>query len=384
MTQSCGAIIVAAGSSRRMGGETSKMFLSLGGKTVIERTLAALSEAISLQEIVLVCRKEDRKRMEETAARFPKVKAVTEGGETRSDSVEKGLALLSPACGLVAIHDGARPLVSAEEIEKVIGDAERYGAAALAVPVKDTVKIVNGEGFVEQTPRRSTLWAVQTPQVFVRKAYEEAVKKAKGIHEDVTDDCQLMERMGVPVFLTRGSYGNLKITTPEDLTAARASLREGGSMRIGHGYDVHRFAPDRKLKLGGVEIPFEAGLLGHSDADVLLHAIADALLGAAALGDIGRHFPDTDEKWRGADSREILKRTAQMVKEAGLRLENLDCTVIAQTPKLAPYIDAMRESIAACLGVSPERVSVKATTEEGLGFTGRKEGIAAHAVCLLA
>ena len=235
---------------------------------------------------------------------------------------------------------------------------------------------------VAETPDRSTLYAVQTPQCFDRAAYLAALEELDAEKARlVTDDCSLFELTGRPVQLTQGDYANLKITTREDLP--RPQQKEGELMRIGHGYDVHRLVEGRKLILGGVEIPYEKGLLGHSDADVLAHAIMDAVLGAAALGDIGKHFPDTDPEYAGADSLMLARHVARIVRENGWKVENIDSTILCQKPKLAPYIPAMREKLAEAFGMPLDAVSVKATTEEHLGFTGEGLGIAVHAVALI-
>ena len=232
-----------------------------------------------------------------------------------------------------------------------------------------------------ETPARTTLFAVQTPQCFQTALYRRALAAVgRQRMRDVTDDCSIFELAGLPVRLVEGEYANRKITTREDLPA---HAKEETAMRVGHGYDVHRLVEGRKLILGGVEIPYEKGLLGHSDADVLAHAVADALLGAAALGDIGKLFPDTDERYKGADSLVLLGHVAARVRQAGFAVENIDATVLCQRPKLAAHIPAMREKLAAACGMDAGDVSVKATTEEGLGFTGEGLGIAAHCVCLL-
>ena len=278
---------------------------------------------------------------------------------------------------LVAIHDAARPFVSREVITAALRAAACTGAAAPAVPVKDTIKVADAQGRVQATPDRATLYAVQTPQCFSRRLYLQALEQVTGDKASlVTDDCSLFELAGLPVTLTQGSYDNYKITTKEDLQKEK-------TMRIGHGYDVHRLVEGRKLILGGVEIPYEKGLLGHSDADVLLHAVMDAVLGAAALGDIGKHFPDTDPAYKGADSMALTRAVADMIREKGYRVGNIDATILCQAPKLAPHIAAMRRNIADAFGIPVETVSVKATTEEHLGFTGKGEGIAVHAVTLL-
>lgn len=382
------AVIVAAGSSSRMGGTGSKVLMEICGEPVLVHTLRAFSRSHRVEKAVVVCREEDRKAMVSIGARFPIVKEVVNGGSTRQASVAAGVAAAGD-CDIIAIHDGARPLVTPEEIDSVIADCEQWGASTLAVPVVDTIKTADERELVVSTPDRSVLRAVQTPQVFFKKEYETAMELAQQAGKDFTDDCQLMEFSGKRVHLCPGKRSNLKLTTREDLLFARAILEErqakerGNTMRIGHGYDVHRLTEGRKLILGGVEIPWEKGLLGHSDADVLTHAVCDALLGAAALGDIGKLFPDTDPAYKGADSLLLLKEVCRVVREKGFSIENIDVTVLAQAPKLRPHIDAMRSNLAQACGISVEQVSVKATTEEGLGFTGTGEGMAAHSVCLL-
>ena len=275
-------------------------------------------------------------------------------------------------------------------IEQCIQAAVEYGAATAAVRVKDTIKQANEEGFIEQTPDRSRLYLTQTPQVFEAGLYRRAVKQAQREGLDFTDDCQLVEHIGHAVKLCEGDYRNIKITTPEDIAVAKAMAGQREQqeekrmeIRTGHGYDVHRLTQGRKLILGGVEIPWEKGLLGHSDADVLVHAVMDALLGAAALGDIGRHFPDTDPRYAGADSICLLKQVVLLLKGKGYSISNIDCTIIAQRPKLKNYIPQMAKNIADACQIDTEQVNVKATTEEQLGFTGSGEGMSAHSVCLI-
>ena len=367
------AILVAAGSSRRMGFDKLSVRLP-DGRTVLETSAAALAEHPAVTQLVLVAGG-NRAACEAIAASCPKPCTVVQGGAARADSVKNGLAAADGE--LVAIHDAARPFVSGAVISAALAAAETMGAAAPAVPVKDTVKIVKEDHTVRQTPDRAALYAVQTPQCFRRALYLQALETVSGEQAaQVTDDCSLFELAGLPVQLTEGDYANFKITTKEDLKGET-------TMRIGHGYDVHRLVEGRKLILGGVEIEYEKGLLGHSDADVLLHAVMDALLGAAALGDIGQHFPDTDPAYQGADSLELTRHVARILHEHGYTVGNVDATILCQRPKLAPHIPAMRRNIAEALGVSVENISVKATTEEKLGFTGEGLGIAAHAVALL-
>lgn len=367
------AILVAAGASRRMGFDKLSFRLP-NGRTVLEASARALWEHSAVSDLILVCG-ENRAACEQIAQICPKPCLVVKGGKTRAESVKNGLAAAESE--FVAIHDAARPFVSGEIISAALSAAFRMGAAAPAVPVKDTVKIVREDRTVAETPDRATLYAVQTPQCFRRTLYLQALRKIREEQADqVTDDCSLFELAGFPVELTPGEYANYKITTKED-------LKGENEMRIGHGYDVHRLVEGRRLILGGVEIPFEKGLLGHSDADVLLHAVMDALLGAAALGDIGKHFPDTDPTYKGADSLELTRRVAALLQQDGYVVGNVDATILCQKPKLAPHIPAMRRNIADALGICEDQISVKATTEEHLGFTGEGLGIAAHAVVLL-
>ena len=367
------AIIVAAGASRRMGFDKLSYRLP-DGRTVLETSCALFAAHPAVDELVLVAGG-NRPQCEAIAAACPKPCTVVQGGATRADSVRSGLAAAKGQ--LVAIHDAARPFASAEIITAALQAAAEYGAAAPAVPVKDTIKIADQDGKVVATPDRAMLYAVQTPQCFDRALYWQALEAVSGEKASlVTDDCSLFELAGLPVTLTAGDYANLKITTKEDLQKEK-------TMRIGHGYDVHRLVEDRKLILGGVEVPYEKGLLGHSDADVLLHAVMDAVLGAAALGDIGQHFPDTDPAYKGADSLALTREVAKIIAAHGYKVGNIDATILCQRPKLAPHIPAMRQNIADAFGLPLDAVSVKATTEEHLGFTGEGLGIAAHAVALI-
>lgn len=382
----CCAVVVAAGSSSRMKSYGSKIWIPLAGVPAIARTLLAFEKAGSVDDVVVVCRKQEQQALERLRTEYSlqKLRCAIAGGSTRQQSVARGIAAAPPQTGYFAVHDGARPLVLPELIDRVVRAAREHGAAALAVPVHNTIKRADSDGMVLETPPRDQLWSVQTPQVIQREQYEQAVRTVQG---EYTDDCQLIEQAGGKVFLCEGSPENIKLTTPEDILYAEAVLqkRKGGhrTMRIGHGYDVHRLTADRPLILGGVHIPYEQGLLGHSDADVLSHAVADALLGAAALGDLGKWFPDSDPQWKGADSLQLLRRVCELAGERGWQIQNIDATVVAQAPKLSPYIEQMRAQLAAACGVAPDAVSVKATTEEHLGFTGAMQGIAAHAVCLI-
>ena len=381
-----GAVLLAAGNSTRMGGSRSKVLEELGGRPALCRSLEVLDRCPLIGEICLVCREQDRADMLPLTSGLATPVRVVPGGAQRQDSVEQGVEALAGPWEYVAIHDGARPLVTDEVLAAVCRDAMAHGAATAAVPSKDTCKLADEAGFVAATPARDRLWAVQTPQAFSLALYREALGKARAAGQSYTDDCQLIEAAGGKVKLTMGDYRNIKLTTPEDLLAARAYLGgEGGkkTVRIGYGYDVHRLVEGRKLILAGVDVPFEKGLLGHSDADVIAHAVADALLGAAALGDIGHLFPDTDPRYDGADSLKLLAEVCRLLREKGFSIGNIDATLLAQRPKIAPHISRMRANLAAACGIAADQVSVKATTEERLGFTGREEGMAASAVCLL-
>ena len=376
-------MVAAAGGSTRMG--QPKQHILLGNRPVLIHTLLALQSADAVDEILLIARPEDIDTFMAQAAEagVSKLRTAVAGGATRQQSVANGLAALPAEATMVGVHDGARPLIDPDTVAAVIEAAAQCGGAAVAVPVKDTLKRTDADGIIIDTPDRANLWRVQTPQVFDRAALCAAMDTAMAEGKDYTDDCQLMEAAGHKVKLVTGLDTNLKLTTPEDIALAKALMKESKDMRIGHGYDVHKLVEGRDLILGGVKIEYEKGLLGHSDADVLTHAVMDALLGAAALGDIGKLFPDNDPAYKGADSIMLLRHVANRVGEEGYTIDNVDATILCQRPKLAPHIPQMRQIIADACGVDVSCVSVKATTEEGLGFTGSGEGIAAHCVCLL-
>lgn len=382
-------IIPAAGSAIRMNG-VNKTFFMLNGAPVLLRSVRLFDRQPLVGEVIVAVKEADIAFTEQLLGEAGlQVKTiVTAGGKTRQQSVCNALRLADPALELVAIHDAARPLCADEDIAAVFRRAAETGAAALGVPVKDTVKQVDTDGRVLRTLPRDSLMAVQTPQVFRKRLYSLALEQARRSGADYTDDCQLLEAYGESVFIVPGSERNFKLTTPFDLAVAQTVEKEesgenGLKLRVGHGYDVHRLVTGRAMILCGETIPYEKGLQGHSDADVSAHAVMDALLGAAALGDIGKHFPDTDETYRGADSMELMRAVAALLAQNGWQIGNIDVTILAQAPRLAPYIEGMRANIAAACMISPAQVSVKATTEEGLGFTGSGDGIAAHAVCVL-
>lgn len=366
-------IVTAAGKGKRMGSDIPKQFLNIGGRTVLEKAIKPFEELKEIDDIIIVAPKEHIKRCESVCSCFEKIKKIVVGGNERQDSVNNALKLVKD--GLVLIHDGARPYVTADIIKDVICKADTNGAAAASVAMKDTVRQISDIDPSESvTLERSKLFNVQTPQGFDAGIIKRAFQMAYEDGYYGTDDAVLAERAGNKVVLAKGSYGNIKVTTKEDLPL---------EIRAGSGFDVHRLVEDRKLILCGVEIPFEKGLLGHSDADVALHALMDAMLGAAALGDIGRHFPDNNIKYKDASSIELLRSTAEMIKECGYKVSNADITIMAQQPKISPFISEMREKISKTLDVEDSCINVKATTTEKLGFVGREEGIAAEAVCIL-
>ena len=386
------AVIVAAGRGSRMGLGRNKVLAGVAGVPVIVRTVRALAQTVLFDGgIVVVTGAEDMEQMRALMAAHGLDVTLTEGGTDRQQSVHHGLQAVNPAADIIAIHDGARPLVTRAVIERTIESAKRCGSGVAAVTLKDTVKRVDAEGAVIDTPNRETLRAVQTPQTFDARLIRAAHERFADSVERATDDAALAERAGCRVMLTEGDVENIKLTTPEDMLLAqqvilrREGRQEKGSerMRIGHGYDVHRLVEGRKLILCGVEIPYEKGLLGHSDADVALHALMDALLGAAALGDIGRHFPDTDPAYKGADSGKLLDHVVGLLEEHGYSVGNVDVTIICQRPKLKDYIEQMRENVAAHLHVSADCVNIKATTTEKLGFEGEGLGISSHAVACI-
>lgn len=364
------AIITAAGKGSRMGTSLPKQFLSMGGKTILARAIEPFEEAEFVDRILVVTNRDFVALCEKICEDYSKVERVLVGGKERQDSVKNALDIIED--GYALIHDGARPYVSEDIIKAVLTDAAETGASVAAVPVKDTIRQAEDAG--SKTLPRETLYSVQTPQGFEVGLIKEAFAKAYAEGFYGTDDAGLVDRMGHPVAISQGSYGNIKITTKEDLPV---------EMRIGHGYDVHRLVEGRELILCGVNIPFEKGLLGHSDADVAIHALMDSLLGAAGMRDIGNLFPDNDDSYKGISSVLLLEEVTKRLKEQGWSLNNADVTIMAQRPKLAPHIDIMRENMAKALGASVDVINVKATTTEKLGFVGREEGIAAEAVCIL-
>ena len=370
-------IIAAAGLGRRMGADVPKQYLKIGGEPILLKTIRAFCDNDYVDYVFVVTGRDYIDycfQMKEDYG-LHKVISVTEGGKERQDSVYRALQEVNrcrPGVEYVLVHDGARPFVSQETINFVIAAAAGVGAAVACVPVKNSIR--RGEGAESQGIDRHHLYSVQTPQGFKKSILMEAYERAFGDGYYGTDDAGLVERIGQPVELVRGKYDNIKITTKEDMPM---------ETRVGTGFDVHRLTEGRPLILGGVQIPFERGLLGHSDADVLIHALMDALLGAVALGDIGQHFPDTDPAYKGISSMVLLEKVKELLKKEGCRIGNIDVTVIAQQPKIKPYIGQMKQNLSRVLELEERRINIKGTTTEHLGFTGREEGIAAQAVCLL-
>ena len=372
------AIIAAAGAGRRLGAATPKQWIDIGGGTMLQHSVNAFVTHPRISDIVVVLPSGQTPSglMFDTG---PSVRIVA-GGARRQDSVARGFDAVSADSDVVLVHDAARPFVTAALIDKTIDAAAKHGAAIAALASKDTIKRVAGGVIVDTIPRES-VYLAQTPQGFRREVLAATVALGRtGV--EATDEAALAERAGYQVHVVDGDSGNVKITTEEDLRAARA--RMGATLqRIGTGYDLHRLVEGRPLVIGGVTIPFDKGPLGHSDGDVACHAATDAILGAACLGDIGRHFPDNDVRWKDADSVRLLADAARLVGEAGYEVSNLDLTIILERPKVKDAVAAMRARIAGALGIDVDRVSVKGKTNEGVDAIGRGEAIGAHAVALL-
>ncbi|MGA8970975.1 MAG: bifunctional 2-C-methyl-D-erythritol 4-phosphate cytidylyltransferase/2-C-methyl-D-erythritol 2,4-cyclodiphosphate synthase [Pseudolabrys sp.] len=375
------AVVVAAGQGVRAGGALPKQFRRIAGETLLEHALSAFAEAPKVAFVQPVIRPEDL-ALVRTLTSGMNILAPVSGGPTRQASVRAGLeALLPRSPDIVLIHDAARPFASANLIARAIEAAEKTGAAIPALPVTDTVKRVDQAGTVEATLDRNSIRLVQTPQAFAFPALLEAHQRAAAQgRNDFTDDAALAEWAGMKVSVFAGEPGNIKLTTPEDFARADAIQSAAlGDVRTGSGLDVHAFGPGDHVTLGGIRIPHSHSLTGHSDADVALHALTDAILGALADGDIGAHFPPSDPQWRGASSDRFLAFAVERVRARGGRIAHLDLTIVCEAPRIGEHRDTMRASIARFAGIDIERVGVKATTSEKLGFTGRGEGIAAYA-----
>jgi len=375
------AIIAAAGQGRRLGAAVPKQLLQIGDRSILERSVAAFASHERVNDVIVV--------LPPALATAPPdwlsaddVRVVA-GGSRRQDSVANAFDRVLPESDVVLVHDAARPFVSPELISRSIDAAAEFGAAIVALPASDTVKRVEGEGtralIVETIPRASAYLA-QTPQAFRREILGAAVALGRtGV--EATDEAMLAERAGHRVHVVEGDPANVKITTARDLDAARR--QSAVTTRIGTGYDLHRLVEGRPLIIGGVTIPSDKGASGHSDADVVCHAVIDAVLGAVCAGNVGQHYPDTDPRWQGASSIQMVRDTVRLVHARGFAPENVDVTVILERPKIAPFIEQIRTELAAALEIAVDCVSVKGKTNEGVDAVGRGEAIAAHAVALL-
>jgi 2-C-methyl-D-erythritol 4-phosphate cytidylyltransferase / 2-C-methyl-D-erythritol 2,4-cyclodiphosphate synthase len=379
------AVVVAAGQGLRAGGEIPKQFRRIAGETLLERALSAFAEAPDVTFVQPVIRPDDVDLVRRLTDGMNVLEPVA-GGATRQASVRAGLeALVACTPDIVLIHDAARPFASASLITRAIAAAEKTGAAIPALPVTDTVKRIDSTGTIEATLDRNSIRLVQTPQAFAFPALFDAHRRALAQgRNDFTDDAALAEWAGIKVSVFAGEPGNIKFTTPEDFARAEAIQSAGlGDVRTGSGLDVHAFGPGDHVTLGGIHIPHVQALTGHSDADVALHALTDAILGALADGDIGAHFPPSDPQWRGASSDRFLTFAVERVRARGGRIAHLDLTIVCEAPRIGEHRDRMRANIANLAGIGIERVGVKATTSEKLGFTGRGEGIAAYATATI-
>jgi 2-C-methyl-D-erythritol 2,4-cyclodiphosphate synthase/2-C-methyl-D-erythritol 4-phosphate cytidylyltransferase len=395
------AIVPAAGRGERFSAGVSsssaavagrKQYAALAGASVIEWSLRALLRDAAIERIVVATAADDD-HWPRIAARIASRSAADAnkllhcvGGDTRQRSVLQGLAALRELAAphdWVLVHDAARPCLSGEDLGRLRAALDGSSGALLAVPVADTLKRAAADGMVS-TVERNGLWRALTPQAFRFGELQRALTQAEAAGISATDEAQAMEMSGIVPRLVAGSFENIKITHAHDLRAAQRTLQPGRcAMRVGQGFDVHAFTDGDHVMLGGVRIAHRRGILAHSDGDVVIHALCDALLGAIGQGDIGRHFPDTDPRWRGADSRVFLREVASKVRAAGWQTVNADITVTAQAPRIAAHVPAMIERLALDLGIAPERINVKATTTENLGFIGREEGLAASATVLI-
>jgi 2-C-methyl-D-erythritol 4-phosphate cytidylyltransferase/2-C-methyl-D-erythritol 2,4-cyclodiphosphate synthase len=382
------AIIPAGGAGKRLKAHVAKQYLLLDHMPVLVHTLKVFQKSKVIDNIILALPPDDLVSIrQELIDKYglTKVTTIVAGGKKRQDSVNNGLAAINEKCDVVVIHDAVRPFVTQELIIQVVAAAKTTGAASAGVKAKDTIKETKKDNMVAATIPRQNLWLTQTPQAFKFELLKEAFKSAYVEKFYGTDDASLVERIGKNVKMIEGSYENIKITTQEDILIADALMKKVSEInfRNGFGYDSHRFALNRKLILGGIEIPFDKGLQGHSDADALIHSICDALLGAAGCGDIGRHFPDNDPKFKNISSIILLKRVKKIIEARGFSINNVDATVVMEMPRLAPYAVQMVSNIALALGIAETSVNIKAKTNEGMGFTGRNEGIAAFAVAMV-
>lgn len=379
-------VLLAAGKGSRSGLDVNKVFFRWQGRSVLSRCIDSLAASEAYEGIVLVLSEADMSAYRELVAREgenPLVKQIVFGGATRRDSGFNGLKAVPQDCEIVSVHDAARPFASPAVIRATIEDAKTYGSGVISTPVVDTIKQVNPETGLVTTPDRATLRAVQTPQSFNYKQLMEAHMRAQEENFAVTDDAMLYEHMYGSVHLSSApdAEKNVKLTNPQDFEKLGGNKQP--AMRVGSGYDAHRLVEGRKLILCGVEVPHTRGLDGHSDADVAVHALMDAILGALGERDIGKHFPDSDMRYKGISSMLLLEHVMGIVRERGYAVMNADVTIVAQKPKLAAYIPQMQENIAAAMGVELNCANVKATTTERMGFEGEETGISSQAVVLL-
>ena len=376
------AIIAAGGRGLRFGGAEPKQLLSLGGEPILKRSVDAYLNCDLVSDVVVALPADLARRPPVYLQHRSKPVTIVDGGERRRDSVANGFARTPEHADIIVIHDAARPLVSDAVIRRTIAAAAESGAAIAALQARDTIKRVGDRDAITATLPRDDIYLAQTPQAFRASVLRDALR----LGADATDEAMLAEQAGYVVRVVEGDPRNLKITTPDDLTMAEqfvAGAAQAPALRIGNGYDLHRLVVGRPLILGGVRIPFEKGLAAHSDGDVICHAVTDAVLGAAGAGDIGRHFPDTDSAWENADSIELLRRAAAIVRDAGYAIGNVDVVVIAQKPKLAPHVEAICGNVAGALGCDASQISVKGKTNEGVDSMGAGDSIAVHAVALL-
>ncbi len=377
------AIILAAGGGKRMGGGLPKQFLPVAGRPLLDRSLSAVAGSPRIDGVVLALPPSLSAAVKESYQRSPKVIAVVDGGAERQDSVQNALAAVPEETEIILVHDAVRPFVSRDLLDRCADLAREHGAVVPVVPVRDSVKQWDGSGRTLRTRDRSELMLAQTPQGFRAGILRDAYRKAREEGRVGTDDASLVEGAGYPVVPVPGEEANIKVTLPEDLRMAEGLLRETVDFRIGIGGDAHPLVEGRDLWLGGVRIEHDRGLLGHSDGDVLLHAIADAIYGALGEPDIGQHFPPGREETEGIASRTIIAHARGRMVEKGFGLVGLDAVVVCEEPRMAPLVPAIRGSIAGLLSLAEERVNLKGKTTEGMGFEGRREGISAWAVALL-
>jgi 2-C-methyl-D-erythritol 4-phosphate cytidylyltransferase/2-C-methyl-D-erythritol 2,4-cyclodiphosphate synthase len=376
------AIIAAGGRGLRFGGVFPKQLLTLGGRPILQRSIDAFVACDLVTEVIVALPADLASSPPAYLAGHRKSVTIVAGGERRRDSVANAFARVSDRAEVVVIHDAARPLVSEAVIRRTVAAASDAGAAIAAVRAHDTVKQADASGVIRATLPRDEIYLAQTPQAFRVAVLRDALR----VNGDATDEAMLAEQAGHAVRVVEGDPANLKITTPGDLAMAEylgGFSSHAPAIRIGNGYDLHRLVAGRPLVLGGVRIPFAKGLDAHSDGDAICHAVTDAVLGAAGAGDIGRHFPDTNPEWKGADSVELLRRAVSLVRAAGYAVVNVDVVVIAQQPKLVPHIEAIRSNLAGALGCGASQVSVKGKTNEGVDSMGAGESIAVHAVALV-